>query len=650
VYVPAHFQVAYNEDGTIGRIVSRKGTRAPVRRRVLADLNSGPFPDRPILPFLEVIHDRLNIEIARGCTRGCRFCQAGMIYRPLRERSPEEILRIIEEGLRATGHDEVSLLSLSTGDYTGIEPLLSSVIDRYCGTQIAVSLPSLRVETLTPALIHKIREIRKTGFTLAVEAGTERLRRVVNKGNTEADLLQTIQKVFGAGWRLVKLYFMIGLPTETDEDLEAIVALCRQALREARKTKGSAQINLSISGFIPKPHTPFQWEAQDPPEEFRRKQALLRRKLDREGIRLKWSDPNLSLLEGVFARGDRRLGPVLESAFRHGSRLDGWGDHFRFDPWEKAFLETGLDPAFFTSRPRDPGEVLPWDHLDSRVSKRFLLEEREKAFAGAATPDCRNASCNGCGVCFGEGGLSNRPASAAAGALPGLAPREKQAESSFPARRFRARFSKSGRAKYLGHLELSRLLLRAFRRARVPLVFSQGFHPLPRVSFGPPLPVGQESRAEFLDMQVRGRFHPEEAREAINRALPPGVQILEIQEISLKSPSIFDTISKVVYEVRLPESESFSEDAARRFREAQSFPVFWPRKNRSIDLKNAVDFLSIEGRNRVQMGLRTGGEGFLRPDEAVSFIFGAAEGANASVAVQKVQVHFKESEPCPAKS
>ncbi len=650
VYVPSHFHVTYQPDGRIERILPRKETPPFVRRRVLADLNRGPFPGRPILPFLQVIHDRLNIEIARGCTRGCRFCQAGMIYRPLRERSPENILEFIEEGLKATGHDEVSLLSLSTGDYSGIEPLLSFVIDRYCGTQVAVSLPSLRVETLTPALIHKIREIRKTGFTLAVEAGTERLRRVINKGNTEADLLQTIQKVFAAGWRLVKLYFMIGLPTETEEDLDAIVSLCQKAFREARKTKGSAQINISISTFIPKSHTPFQWEAQDSPDDVRRKQTLLRKKLEREGIRLKWSDPNLSLLEGVFARGDRRLGRVLESAYRKGSRLDGWGDHFRFEFWNMAFEETGIDPHFFTSRPRDLGEVLPWSHLDPRVSEKFLREEREKAFQGIATADCRRASCNGCGVCFGGDGLSNRLASGEEKDFPSSRPPEKRPDSSFPVRRFRIRFSKSGQAKYLGHLELTRLLLRAFRRAQIPLVFSQGFHPLPRVSFGPPLPVGYESQAEFFDMQIQGRFRPEEIPKRINSVLPFGVQILEIQEISLKCPSIFDMIAKVKYKILLSDSLEASAEAVRRFREAEKFPAVWTRKNRSLDLKGVVDFLSVEEGKRIEMVLRSDREGFMRPEEALGFILGWPEGQRPFAAIQKVQVQFKESDSCPAKS
>jgi len=650
VYVPSCFDVGYRSDGKIAKILPLGKNRTFVSRRVLADLNLGSFPERPILPFLEVIHDRLNIEIARGCTRGCRFCQAGMIYRPLRERSPEKILTLLEEGLKATGHDEVSLLSLSSGDFTAIEPLLSFIVDRYCGMQVAVSLPSLRVETLTPTLIQKIREIRKTGFTLAVEAGTERLRRVINKGNTEADLLETIPKIFAAGWRLVKLYFMIGLPTETEEDLDAIVSLCRKAFREARKTKGSAQINISISTFIPKSHTPFQWEEQDSPAEIRRKQAFLRRKLDREGIRLKWSDPNLSLLEGVFARGDRRLGRVLESAYRHGSRLDGWGDHFRFDLWEKAFKEAGLDPAFFTSRRRDREEVLPWAHLDSRVSNKFLWEEREKALQAATTPDCRRASCNGCGICFGHDNLSNRLAPASGNDFSPHPSAGNQMDSSFPIRKFRIRFSKFGKGKYLGHLELTRSLIRAFRRAEIPLVFSQGFHPLPRLSFGPPLPVGYESQAEYLDLQTRGRLDPAEAVKKVNSVLPFGVQIMEIQEISLKSASLFDMIEKTKYRIRFPTFESGAADIIARFQEADSFSVFWAKKNRPLDLKGIIDFLAIEEGNQIEMVLRMDREGVMRPEEALGYIFGWEEGRPPISVIQKVQVQFKESDPCPAKS
>ena len=527
VYVPSFFQVEYQADGRIRQIVPLKKDLPHVSRRVLPDLEGGAFPSCPVLPFMEVIHDRLNIEIARGCTRGCRFCQAGMIYRPLRERSPRKILDLMKGGLESTGYDEVSLLSLSTGDYTCIDPLLSSVLDLTRGRKIAVSFPSLRVETLTPSLIQQVQEVRKTGFTLAPEAGTERLRRVINKGNTEEDLLSTIQQVFSAGWRRVKLYFMIGLPTEEEKDLEGIASLCQKALRVARRSKGSAQINVSVSTFIPKAHTPFQWESQGSIEEVRKKHQFLRKNLDRHGLNFKWTDPRLSFLEGVFARGDRRLGQCLEEAYSLGCRLDGWGEHFRFELWEKAFAQARMDPSFYL-RERDPEEALPWDHLESRVNKSFLKEERKKALQALSTPDCRQASCNGCGVCFEVEALSNRMATGGdleTRLTPSPGPQE---NSSFPVRRFRCHLTKFGPARFLGHLEFSQAIIRAFRRAEIPLVFSQGFHPLPRVAFGPPLPVGTESWAEYLDFHVQGKFWPEEGLVRLNQVFFSGVEILAI--------------------------------------------------------------------------------------------------------------------------
>ena len=649
VYVPSFFRPEYGPDGRIREMALLKNDLLPVTRRILPDLEAGAFPSRPILPFMEVIHDRLNIEIARGCTRGCRFCQAGMIYRPLRERSPRKILDLVKAGLENTGYDEVSLLSLSTGDYSCIDPLISSILEHTRAGRVAVSFPSLRVETLTPSLIQQVQEVRKTGFTLAPEAGSERLRRVINKGNTEEDLLSTIQQVFSANWRLVKLYFMIGLPTEGEEDLEGIVSLCRKALQVARRSKGSAQINLSISTFIPKAHTPFQWEAQCSMEEVHKKHQFLRKSLDKHGLNFKWTDPRLSLLEGIFARGDRKLGRVLEAAYSLGCRLDGWGEHFRYETWEKAFSQAGVEPSLYL-RERGPDEILPWDHLDSRVSKSFLREEREKALQALSTPDCRQAPCNGCGVCFGADALSNRIASAEdpGGRLPSSAAPGK--EASFPVRRFRCRLTKLGPAKFLGHLEFSQLLNRAFRRAKVPLAYSQGFHPLPKIAFGPPLPVGYESLAEFVDFQVQGRFHPEEAPLQLNRVLPQGVEMTELQEIPLKSPSIFDNIHTISYNISMYGPADAREEKIGRFEKAEAFPVIWSRKNRSIDLKFFLASVKLVDDTTVQLRLRFGPGGAMRPEEALAFIFGWSEQERPAMSIRKMQVHFKDSEPCPAKS
>lgn len=646
VYVPSFFGVDYAPDGRIAAVRPLLEGYSRVERRVLADLENGKFPTRPIVPFMEVIHDRLNIEVARGCTRGCRFCQAGMIYRPLRERSCAKIQELVEEGLKGTGYDEVSLLSLSTGDYSALEALLASIFNRNRQSRIAVSLPSLRVETLTPGLIQQIQEVRKTGFTLAPEAGTERLRRVINKGNTEEDLLRTVRTVFSAGWRLVKLYFMIGLPTETEEDLQGIVSLCREALKEARRARGgSTQINVSLSSFIPKPHTPFQWEGQSPVEEVRRKQVFLRQGLERYGLRFKWTDARMTLLEAVLARGDRRLGAVIETAHRLGSRLDAWGDHFRFALWEQAFSETGLDPAFYAHRARGLEEILPWEHLDGRVSKRFLMEEREKALKELPTADCRSGLCADCGACAGP----SVPGHAIAGPAKEVPWRPARSrESTFPLRRFRARFTKLGPAKFLGHLELSQAVLRAFRRAQVPLAFSQGFHPLPKVAFGPPIPVGYESFAEYLDYSLRGKYDPEEAAGRLNDVLPGGIQILEHREIALKTPSIFDSMVEVLYLVRFPDDFGLPHEKMDRFLREEKFSVLWPRKNRVIDLKAAVASLSLADEHALNLGLRCGKDGVPKPEEALEAIFGWAE--RPSLKIQKLQALLKGPDPCPTKS
>jgi len=642
VYVPSFFQVSYESDGKIQKIIPLKPGSRTIDRRILPDLNRTSLPSQPIVPYMEIIHDRLNIEVARGCTRGCRFCQAGMIYRPLRERSPQMILKWLEEGLKSTGHDEISLLSLSTGDYSCIEPLLAVILDRVWKNRVAIALPSLRVETLTPSLIRHIQEVRKTGFTLAPEAGTDRLRRVINKGNSEEDLLATLQAIFAAHWRLVKLYFMIGLPTETHEDLEGLLSLCRKALKVAHKAEASAQLNVSVSAFIPKAHTPFQWERQSLPEEISAKHQFLRKGLAKQGLHLKWSDPHMSLLEGTFARGDRRLSQVIEIAFRAGCRFDGWGEHFLFSHWVRAFQESGLDPLFYAVRERSLDEILPWDHLQSRVDKDFLIAEREKALHGMATMDCRKAACNRCGVCQETTGTANRLAHWGDHSDAGP-PSSRERPPALPLRRFRSQFTKIGPAKFLGHLELSRLILRAFRRAQFPLAFSQGFHPLPRISFGPALPVGYESHAEYLDFLIQGNFSPNEMMPRLNRVLPPGVQISETKEIPLKSPSISDNICNIKYLIKIQGSWPGDKENLEQFLQADHYEVFWEKKNRKIDLKQYIESVSIaDGQTfLVVMPLRK--DANLRPEEALAHILRYIEPNRPRMEPQKVAVQFKEN-------
>ena len=643
VYVPSFFQVSYKSNGEIQKIVPLKPGSSTVDRRILPDLSRTGLPSQPVVPYMEIIHDRLNIEVARGCTRGCRFCQAGMIYRPLRERSPQAILQWLEEGLKNTGHDEVSLLSLSTGDYSCIEPLLSVILERVRKDRVAIALPSLRVETLTPSLIQHIREVRKTGFTLAPEAGTDRLRRVINKGNSEEDLLATLGAIFAAHWRLVKLYFMIGLPTETQEDLEGLLSLCRKALKVAHTAKASAQLNVSVSAFIPKAHTPFQWEKQSLPEEIQVKHKFLRKGLEKQGLHLKWSDPHMSLLEGIFARGDRRLSHVIESAFREGCRLDGWGEHFRYSLWVRAFQECSMDPLVYAARERRLDEILPWDHLQSRVDKNFLIAEREKALHEIATMDCRNSACNRCGVCQETTGIANRLADWSENLYERTLSSGERSPA-FPMRRFRSQFTKTGPAKFLGHLELSRLILRAFRRAEFPLVFSQGFHPLPRISFGPALPVGYESQAEYLDFFIQGNFSPTQMIRRLNGVLPPGVQILETEEIPLKSPSISDNICNIKYLIQIARSRPVKREGLEQFLQADHYEIFWEKKNRTVDLKSYIESVSTADDQTFIVVMPTRKDANLRPEEALTYILGYREANRPPMEIQKVGVLFKEKQ------
>lgn len=410
IYVPAFYTDEYNADGTLGGTIPKKAKYpSKIRKRIIKELDKVYYPDKLVVPYTGIVHDRIMLELFRGCIRGCRFCQAGFVYRPVREKSPEKLKELAHKLVESTGYEEISLTSLSTSDYTHFEPLTSELMPELEPQRVNLSLPSLRIDSFSLDLMEKAQKVRKSGLTFAPEAGTQRLRDVINKGVTEENLLNSAEMAFGGGWNNVKLYFMLGLPSETLEDVEGIAELGQKVVEtymgipRERRAKG-LNVTISTSSFVPKPFTPFQWEAQDTMEVLVEKQRLLKNRIRSKFISYRWSEPELSLLEAVFARGDRRVGKVLLKAWELGCKFDSWGDHFKFDVWMKAFDECGVDPAFYANRRRGRDEVFPWDHIDIGVSKKFLLGENDKAYRGELTENCRSG-CAGCGAASFEGGL-----------------------------------------------------------------------------------------------------------------------------------------------------------------------------------------------------------------------------------------------------
>ena len=412
VYVPCFYEIQYNDDGTIKKLC-KQNSKAPdvVIRNILPEIETADFPVKPVIPVVEAVHDRAVVETFRGCTRGCRFCQAGMIYRPVRERSTDNILNIAKAQIESTGNDELSLLSLSTSDYSHFRDLALELMDYCKKANVSLSLPSLRIDKFAFEVLDKIQEYKKSGLTYAPEAGTQRLRDVINKGVTDEDIYTSVEQAISLGWRHIKLYFMIGLPTETTEDLDGIAEIAKNIIEINKKYNGPKggkfRLTVSVSNFVPKADTPFQWERQNTPEEFMEKHRYLESKLKIKGVTFNYHDSFTSVCEAVFARGDRRCGRALLAAHEKGCRLDGWTEHFYPDRWQNAFEESGINPDLYAFRERTEDEILPWQHIECGVSKAFLLAERKKAYSEKTTRDCRYG-CAGCGInkrvkCMTEG-------------------------------------------------------------------------------------------------------------------------------------------------------------------------------------------------------------------------------------------------------
>ena len=401
VYVPTLYRHEYNEDGTLKAIVPLDGAPEKITKRIIENLDEAYWPTKMIVPSTEIVHDRANLEVFRGCIRGCRFCQAGFSCRPVRKKSPEVLYRQAVETMEDSGHNEITLSSLSTSDYRGLKELTDQLIPYCADHKINLSVPSLRADNFSRELMEKLQTVRKSGLTFAPEAGTQRLRDVINKNLTEDEILNTCSQAFEGGWNNVKLYFMLGLPTETDEDVLGIAELVYKVIQawkeHATNKKRGLRVHVATAYFVPKPHTPFQWEQQITPEEYLRRCRLLKSHFYSKSIEYNYHAPDLSRLEAVFARGDRRLGPVIEAAVNKGAKLDGWDEYFNYSYWFDALNECGIDPDFYTTRGYGEDEILPWDTIDVGVRKRFLLRERHRAYEAKITPDCREG-CAGCGA------------------------------------------------------------------------------------------------------------------------------------------------------------------------------------------------------------------------------------------------------------
>jgi radical SAM family uncharacterized protein/radical SAM-linked protein len=625
-------------------VPSQKAQSVLPRRRILADLDTTDHPQNPLLPHALAVHNRLTAEIARGCTRGCRFCQAGYIYRPVRERSPEKIAQIIEKGLDRGGYKEVSLLSLSSGDYTCIEPLLTQLIASKAPARISVSLPSMRVESLTPQILEQIGKVRRTGFTIAPEAGTDRLRCVLNKDFTEETILKTVETVFDAGWEMIKLYFMFGLPTETDADIDAIGDLTQKALNIGMSYTNRARINVNVATFVPKSHTPFQWMPQISFEEAKAKMDRIRAIMPKKRVGLKWHNPGMSLVEGALARGNRKTGEAIYEAVKLGCRFDAWDDQFRLDKWRQAFETAGLDLDAETARAYSRQDALPWDVIDAGVTKEYLLSEFDKASDCETTSDCRDGECHDCDACGKEIDVRLANGESKDFGFTKLAP-----EPSHSMRfRYRIRYSKTKRSRFLSHLEMMSAFLRAMRRAKLPLAYSEGYSPAPKVAFGPPLPLGAQSLDEYLEVLLVKLLPPNQLLELLKpEFLPLGIRLLDCEQIPIKSASLFDRVNSNRYLATLDFeglTPEMLDEQIQGFDDAISyvFQVQKKKKLKKINLKNLVLSIQRMDENSVLVDLALLPRGGVGIRIALAKLFDLTDQQALEIELLKHSTEFKD--------
>lgn len=583
VYIPTLYLPHFDPMGRFSHLKRLSpSTPETIESVHVEELRPEYYPGKSLVPLIAVEHDRLSMEIMRGCTRGCRFCNAGMINRPTREVSPEMILRLLNDSLANTGYDELSLLSLSTADYSRLEFLLTEITGSILNQGMTLSFPSLRLDAFTESMAERITGGRKTGLTFAPEAGSERLRSVINKDLRNEDLFRALETAAKCGWKSVKLYFMVGLPTETEDDVESIVRLALKC-RAIMKSSSGKPLHISIAPFSPKPHTPFQRAELLAPDEAMRRINIIRSRLRQKGFKVSFHAPEMAAVETLIARGDRRIAGVIERVFRSGARFEGWSDSFDYSRWTQAMSDEGLDwENFLDAIP--PDAPLPWKHISTGISDEFLTREWERSRKMVTTPDCR-WKCSDCGL----------------GCAPPPKPEHYHRKSSNetgtplkagePAVRLRFKFSLSGPSRYISHLETVKLVERALRRADFPVAYSRGFHPHPRISFGPALPLGYETRGDYFDVLLNESV--EDALDKLNASIYGGIEIITTEEIPLSAQSLSALINLLTYEIRLKRKTEDLERFVEAWRNGEPVSIS-DRKGREWEVSKhirRIDFL-----------------------------------------------------------